>query len=148
MQYLDYFLLFLCYFIGAAYRTLSAIGSLRKKFPDLSPSGIKKTYFTEEWNTMFATGLGLVVIEVAYFILQYKNVVLSGISGSWWFIYVAACFFGWGGDKIAYKYLGSTEEALNRKIGSKTTVEVTDTPKSTTTVTTTQETEIKKPDDK
>lgn len=143
MQYLDYFLIFLCYFIGAAYRTLSGIGNLRKKFPDLSASGIKKTYFTEEWNTMIATALGLVAVLLAYFILQYKHVILSGIYGSWWFIYVAALFFGWGGDKIAYKYLGSTEEALNRKIGSKTTLEITDTPKSTTTITTIQETETK-----
>lgn len=138
-MFIDYALIFVTYLIGASYRTLKGFAKLRKTFPDFTPKKIRDTYFREEWNTMFATTLGLVVVEVAFFILNYRHVVLSGVYGSWWFIYVASCLFGWGGDNLAYKWLGSTEETLNREIGTKKTVEVTETPKSTTVITTTQE---------
>lgn len=140
---IDYILIFATYFIGASYRTLKGIANLRKKFPDFTMKKITNTYFGEEWNTMIATGIGLIAVELTFFILQYKHVVLSGVYGSWWFMYVASAFFGWGGDKLAYKYFGSTEETLNREMGSKKTIEVTDTAKSTTIVTTTSETKDK-----
>lgn len=115
MQYINYFIFIILYIIGAGYSTLKKIGDLRKKFPQLEPRMVWMTYKQEEWNTMIVSVIGLVLIEITYFIMHLNHIVLGGFTGQWWFPYAFVVVFGYGGDKIAQKALGSAEQALLRK---------------------------------
>lgn len=137
---MEYVIIAALFILSCGLWIFNTIGSVRGKFPTLNPKMVFNTFFAEEWNSIGASALLLIFLEVCHFVLVYNHIVLSGISGQWWFQYVVAIIAGWGGPKIFYKALGSTVQALEKKAENlpgamnQTTTTKTETPTAVTTV--------------
>lgn len=100
--------------IGVCYHILQKVRALRIQFPLFGASKIWATFFSEEWDTLLASALGYATFEIAVYITLWNKVVLPV-----WFsnigVYVLAAVWGYAGQRLAYKYLGTAESVLSER---------------------------------
>lgn len=140
---MDFILILIFFLIGAGFHIMQKIGALREKFPSLTPKTVWTTFFNEEWNVLIISFLCLLLLESLHFVVTVKEVELGELAKKWWFLYVLSTLVGYAGQRLIYKYLGSAEAALNRKVGIQTTTTTQETPTEVTTKTETIETKPK-----
>lgn len=111
---MDYILTSILIILGVGFHVMQKIRILRTKFPEFSPKKIIATFFTEEWDSLIVSFLVWLVYELGIFIPTYNGVKFP----FWWEmigVYVAALVLGYCGQRVAYKYLGTAEEVLEKK---------------------------------
>lgn len=110
----DYILVSFAFGIGAGYQIMGVIKKLKIQFPTLPPKRVVSTFFYNEWDSLITSSLGYMAIMMALYIKQF-----NGFHGPKWFeyfgMYVTACILGYAGQRLAYKYLGTAEQALEKK---------------------------------
>ena len=114
---LEHFLLAILYILGAAYQVMREIARLRKINPALRPGEVFQTYYREEWNTVMVSVLGLLTVQLFFFIIHFKGYELPGWLHQWG-VYPLSLVAGYGWHRIVYKWLGSTEAAIIKQIDS------------------------------
>jgi len=111
MNYLIILVLFAC---GTILHVLQAIKSLREKFPQFSAGEILKTFLGQEWDSLFCSLVILALYEIAVFIIHWNRIQVPA-----WFHqsgqYILAVILGYGGQRIAYKYLNTSIDVLEKK---------------------------------
>lgn len=100
--------------LGICFHIMQKIRILRTKFPEFVFKRIWGTFFTEEWDTLFVSFICWLVLELAIYIVLYNKVHIATWFAMWG-IYVLALVWGYCGQRIAYKYLGTAEEVLEKK---------------------------------
>ena len=111
---MDYLFCFIIWFFGVAFHIMLKIQGLRAQFPNLAFKMIWTTFFNQEWDSLIVSGLIISVYELALFICSYNGVVYP----SWfdmWGMYVLAIVLGYGGQSIAYKYLNTAVDELEKR---------------------------------
>lgn len=106
---MDYVLIFAIWLLGVGFDVMSKVAKLRKKFPDFKQ--VFPLFFSEEWDSLIVSGLVLLLLELALFILRYNEVVLPAWIENWG-MYAIGLVFSYSGQRIAYKYLGTSEGVL------------------------------------
>ena len=114
---LEHILLAALYLLGATYQVMREIARLRKMNTALRPVEVFRTYYQEEWNTLIVSGLGLLTVQLFFFIIHFKGYELPGWLHQWG-IYPLSLVAGYGWHRIVYKWLGSTEAAIIKQIDS------------------------------
>lgn len=107
--------LFICSAFGVGFHVMQKIGSLRAKFPQLKPGEIWSTFFANEWDSLIVSGLVAAGLQFAYYIVEYNEVNLP----AWfidWGIFIFYAVVNYSGQRLAYKFLNSSEKALADKI--------------------------------
>jgi hypothetical protein len=111
---MDYFLTLLLLLVGIGYSVMQSIGKLRTKYPVFDFKTIWSTFFKEEWDSLIRSGLGVVAFEISLFCAKY-----FGLKIPIWphtFIMLGLAFvWGYAGQRLAYKYLGTAESVLEKK---------------------------------
>jgi len=110
-----YILTTCCIVLGICYHVMQKIRSLRIKFPLFQASKIWTTFFGEEWDTLIVSFLSWVVFELATYITIYNNVKLPMWFTNW-AVFILAAVWGYAGQRLAYKYLGTAENVLNKNV--------------------------------
>lgn len=116
---LEHAILAALYILGALYQVMRCIGDLRKKFPELSPGQLFSTYWKEEWNTLIVSALGIITLQLFGFIAHYKEMPIPDWLHDWG-VYLLTPAAGWGWHRIVYRWLGTTEDVINKRIDSLT----------------------------
>lgn len=108
-----YLLTTVVFILGVLLHVMIKITGYKKTFPTLSFGAIWGTFFKEEWDSLIVSGILLMVVEVAIFIINYVGVVVP----EWmeWGIYVIAMLLGYQGQRLAYKFLNTAVDALEKK---------------------------------
>lgn len=108
-----YFLTTLSLFLGVLFHIMIKIMGYKKQFTTLSFGAIWKTFFKEEWDSLIVSGLVLCVTELAIFIINYQGINIP----DWlqWGIYPISLVMGYQGQRIAYKFLNTASDALEKK---------------------------------
>src|SRR6187402_1148876 len=108
-----YFLTILSLFIGVMFHVMVKIMGYKKQFPTLGFVTIWKTFFKEEWDSLIVSGLVISVVELAIFIINYQQIDIP----AWlqWGIFPIALLMGYQGQRIAYKFLNTASDALEKK---------------------------------
>jgi len=108
-----YFLTILSLFIGVMFHVMVKIMGYKKQFPTLGFVTIWKTFFKEEWDSLIVSGLVMSVTELAVFIINYQQIDIP----DWlqWGIFPIALVMGYQGQRIAYKFLNTASDALEKK---------------------------------
>lgn len=112
---IDYFLVFVASFLGVAYDVMSNIKRLRGKFPEAEKGVIVNTFFAEEWDSLLWSVLVAVSLQLGLFICRTNEVIFA----SWfenWGMYVFSLIAGYGGQRIAFRFLTTAEKVLNDKV--------------------------------
>lgn len=111
---MDYIFVFTLFILSVMLHIMLKISSLRKDFPTLSFKEVWNTFFQQNWDTLIASGVVLILYEVVLFIVAYNQVPYP-----WWFdnigMYVLAAILGWQGQRLFYKYMDSATAALEKK---------------------------------
>lgn len=111
---IDYFLTTFLMIIGVAYHTMSVVSKQRKKFPELEFKSIWSNFFSQEWDSLMVSALGVVLAETVLYTIRLNEVVLP----SWienWGMYLLAVVWGYAGQRLAYKFLATGESILEKK---------------------------------
>lgn len=100
--------------LGTGYHVMQKINQQRIQFPQLGFTTIWMNFFKQEWDSLMVSVLIFISEEVALFIIVYKGVHLP-LWISNWGMYALCCIVSYGGQRLAYKYLNTSVEALEKK---------------------------------
>lgn len=112
---MDYFFTLLLSLFGAAYHIMGKIKEQRVKFPKLSKKDIVNNFYSEEWDTLITSGLGIALFQLVLYIIRYNGVVLpEWIENA--ALYAIAAVWGYASQRLAYRFLNTSEKALENRI--------------------------------
>lgn len=114
---IEYILILALYALGAYFSALEKVASIRKRNPAFTFKEVGNTYFSEEWNTIMVSAGGLAVIELFWFIIHREGITLPAWVENYGGAYGIALVLGYCFQRLIYKFLGSTESAIQNKIG-------------------------------
>lgn len=114
---IEYLLLTVLYLLGLGYHALKKVSGIKTLYPDQSFKKIWGTYFGSEWNTLLVAALGLVTINLLWFILHYEKVTLPDWFHDYGGAYVASLFSGYWLHRGIYSILGTLEAKAEQKFG-------------------------------
>lgn len=115
----EYILILLVYGLGAYFSALEKVAGIRKRNPAFSFKQVGNTYLAEEWNTILVNAGGLVLIEIFWFIIHRENISMPKWVHDYGGVYAIALVLGYCFQRIIYKFLGSTEKAIENKIDNR-----------------------------
>lgn len=111
---MTYFFCFLIWLCGSALHVLQVVKKLRTQFPEFNAGLIWKTFFAQEWDSLMCSGVLLLLYEVGLYITVWNHIHVAA-----WFVqwgqFAAALLGGYAGQRIAYKYLNTAVEELEKK---------------------------------
>lgn len=111
-----YFLTIVLFIIGVLLHVMSRISKLRKKFPELAAGDVFLTFFREDWDSLIVSGLVLLGLEVALYIIQVEQGIVLPAWLDTWGMYLFSFVMGYAGQRLVYKYLNTAEGVLERKV--------------------------------
>lgn len=115
---MNYILIAIIFALGVGYHIMQKVISYKKQFPALKRREIFATFFREEWDSLIVSGLVLSTMELAMFIIDKTNKTLPVWITNWG-MWVLPLIMGYAGQRIAYKWLGTASEVLERKVENK-----------------------------
>lgn len=101
-------------FLGICFHVMQKIRALRTSYPQFGVKKIFGTFFTEEWDTLGVSFLCWIVLELAIYITLLNKVKIPAWVMNWG-VFLLALVWGYCGQRIAYKYLGTAEDVLEKK---------------------------------
>lgn len=113
---MEYLLIFLLYALGAYFSALEKVAAIRKRNPGYSFRTVSNTYLAEEWNTIMVSGGGLLLMEIFWYIMHKGNVQFPAWVHQYGGVYGLALVLGYCFQRLIYKFLGTTEKAIENKI--------------------------------
>lgn len=111
----DYILISVAMILGVGYHVMQKIATLRVKFPTMRPGDVFNTFFVEEWNTLIVSGLVWATGLFVLYVIRTNEVKLPDWVENWG-MYAIAAVIAYSGQRLAYKILGTAEQALSDKI--------------------------------
>lgn len=111
---MDYILCLLAMGIGIFFHVMQKVMSLRIKFKELGFAMIWKTFFEQEWDSLLVSVAVVCTYMLFLFICNLNKVVFTPWFDAWG-MYVIALVLGYAGQRLAYKYLKTAEDVLEKK---------------------------------
>lgn len=109
-----YLLTTLPFLLGVGWHIMQIVMKLRKKFPQFGFRMIFVTFFQQEWDSLIRSGLMWATLMMWIFISRTTHIHLPPWYDKWG-VYVIALLAGYAGQRLAYRYLSTAEEVLERK---------------------------------
>lgn len=110
-----YILTTLLFVLGVGYHVMQIVMKLRKQYPAFGFKEIFNTFFNQEWDSLIRSFLVLSTYELGLFIIDMTGARMP----LWWekylVVYTLAIVLGYAGQRIAYKYLGTAADVLEKK---------------------------------
>lgn len=100
--------------LGVFLHVMIKVTGYKKTYPTLPFGAIWGVFFKEEWDSLMVSGVVLLVVEVSIFITNYVGVQIPEWMN--WGIYVIAIVMGYQGQRLAYKFLNTAVDALEKKV--------------------------------
>ncbi len=111
----QYQIFIIIYLAGMLLFAMQNIAILKVRYADKNPGPILGLFFREEWNTLIVSGIGLVLVNLFWYIVQ-QNGVKVPLWLDQWGVYLFVLVLGYAFPRIIYKYLGTAEKALQDRI--------------------------------
>jgi hypothetical protein len=111
-----YTLTIILFLIGVLFHAMVKVTGYKKQFEKLTFLTIWRVFFNEEWDSLLVSILVLSVTELSIFIINYTDMVIPDWLN--WGIYPIALVLGYQGQRIAYKFLNTATDVLEKKAES------------------------------
>lgn len=122
---MEYIIIFTIQLLGIAFHVVQKVNTLDKQYPEKSIKEIYSLFFENEWSSLSVSALVLFADLFFHFIIdQYFpavremaitvpviNLTMPYLAVS----FIVAFVLGYGGQRLAYKYLGKAEQYLSDK---------------------------------
>lgn len=101
--------------LGVTFHVLAQVQKLRKKFPKHKAKEILGIFFDEEWNVLFVSAAvnTTCIIAEKFGASTYLGVPVDSKELT---LFVSMLVIGYAGQRLVYKWLGSTEKVLTQQI--------------------------------
>ena len=108
-----YFLTIIAFLLGVLFHVMVKVMGYKRQFSNLTFKTIWGTFFKEEWDSLMVSAIVLGVVQLSIFIINYYSIAIP----DWlqWGIHPIALLMGYQGQRIAYKFLNTASDALERK---------------------------------
>lgn len=125
---MEYLIISAFQFLGVGFHAGQKVTALDKQYPEIPNLEVVKTFLRQDWNTLVISVFVLLLNLLVHFVLrEYANEVFSiKFSFTVWdvlitlpiilFWYVVSFGAGYMGQRILYKWFGTTEKFLGDKI--------------------------------
>lgn len=116
---MEYLLIFILQIIGIGFHVMQKIISLGDMHPDKNRSQIFSAFLYEDWDTLAVSCLVIATHLIAHYIVE--NYTDLSMTSEKYILYSfgLALILGYAGQRLAYKFLGSAEEFLNKRANDK-----------------------------
>jgi hypothetical protein len=116
MEYLIILALQLC---GIGLHVMQKVSVFDKQYPEKSIKEIMTVFWNEDWNTLAVSAIVLFLNLIAHYIVNTYAPQVNNFDNYILYAFGAALVFGYAGQRLVYKYLGSAENFLNKKVDEK-----------------------------
>jgi hypothetical protein len=115
---MEYTLILILQFLGIGFHVMQKISILGDKFPEKTIGDIQAIFWKQDYDTLIVSALVLLLNLVAHYIVgEYTDI--PSIKYYHLYSFGIALVLGYAGQRIIYKYLGTAEKFLDRKIETK-----------------------------
>lgn len=114
---MEYALIFALQIIGIGLNVMQNLMLLGTKFPDEEPLMIIHIFWKQDWDSLGVSAFVLMLDLTVHFAFSYFKAPF--ITGEY-YIFISlgiALVLGYAGQRMVYKYLGSAEKFLDKKVG-------------------------------
>lgn len=116
---MEYLIIFILQFIGIGLHVAQKVREIDKRSLTDTPREVLAIFFQEDWITLFISGLVLVLNLVAHFILENYSTLPATVEYFDLYGFGIAFVLGYAGQRLIYKYLGTAEEMLTKRVNDK-----------------------------
>ena len=116
---MDYLLIIALQFIGVSLRSMQTIAGLRMKYPQSNMSTILNSFLYEDWNTLFVSGLVIILNLIVHYILSVTKLDFTNNPYYMLISYGVALVLGYAGQVLVYKWLGTAATRLDKEVTDK-----------------------------
>lgn len=119
---MEYLIIVAFQFCGIGLHIMQKIITLGANHEDHSWKQVFGAFFKEDWDTLTVSGIVLCVNLLVQFVINNyaMDIIYQNPNFHLW-MFGAAFVIGYAGQRLVYKYLGSAEKFLDRKVGDKLT---------------------------
>lgn len=101
------------FILGVLFHIMIKVTGYKKTFPALTITTIWGVFFKEEWDSLIVSGLVLGATQLSIFIINYNSIPIPNWLN--WGIYPIAIIMGYQGQRLAYKFLNTATDILEKK---------------------------------
>lgn len=113
-----YLAVFLGGLIGIALHIMGRVKNLRVKFPSNTPKQIFYLFLNEDWNVLIVSAIVNLSCLISVYFGGAHYLGLDEYGFGPLIAFVGMIGIGYFGQRIVYTWLGTTERALNKKLGN------------------------------
>jgi hypothetical protein len=115
---MEYLLIIALQLIGISLHIMQKIGELDDKHPTKPLSEIRIIFWREDYNTVIVSGIVLLLNLIVHYILSAYSTISTVKHYHLW-AFGFAFVLGYAGQRLIYRYLGTAEKYLNKKVENK-----------------------------
>lgn len=116
---MEYALIFILQLIGIGFHVMQKISGLGNQFPLKPRKEIFSIFMQEDWDTLLISGLIIALNEVAHYVIHIYAPDIAGYAHFELIVFGIALVLGYAGQNLIYKWLGSAQNFLDKKVSDK-----------------------------
>lgn len=116
---MEYALIFILQAIGISLSVTQKVTLLDKQFPDFNKKQIFAVFLDEDWTTLLGSAIVLILNIVTHYIVDNYTTYHDTFENYDLYSFAIALILGYAGQRLIYKWLGSAEKALDKKVSDK-----------------------------
>lgn len=114
---MEYLIIIACQLLGIGFHVMQKIIKLDDQFPEMTRGQVFNAFFKEDWDTLAVSALIILTDLLAHYIIDtYTPDFRKGINLYILYAFGAAFMLGYLGQRLVYKWLGSAEKYLDKKV--------------------------------
>lgn len=113
---MEYALVLALEVIGIALHVMQKVAAFDKAYPEKNMNQIFKVFWEEDWNTVFISIIILCLNLIVHFVINEYAPALTQVPYYLLYAFGGALLLGYAGQRLVYKYLGTAEKFLDKKV--------------------------------
>ena len=115
---MEYILIIILQLIGIGLHVMQKVSAINDKYPEKSHKEVFVLFWQEDFNTVVISALVLALNLTGHYIIEHYTDIASKAYFHLW-NFGTALVLGYAGQRIIYKYLGTAERFLDKKVENK-----------------------------
>lgn len=116
---MEYALIIILQLIGIGFHVMQKISGLGSANPQKQRKEILAIFMQEDWDTLLISGLIIALNIVAHYILHNYAPSIVQMQNFELYMFGLALVLGYAGQNLIYKWLGSAQTFLDKKVTDK-----------------------------
>jgi len=113
---MEYLIVLILELIGISLHVMEKISVFDKQYPERSINQICKVFWRHDWNTVIISAIVLLLNLMIHLIINWYAPELTTIKYYLLYAFGGALLLGFAGQGLIYKYLGTAEKFLDKKV--------------------------------